>query len=138
LSVQFWVNARRFRCCNSRCSRKIFCERLPNVAQAYARQTDRACEIIRLVGYVSDGLPGERLLAPLAIVVSDDTVLRRLKRPAPEGGTVPVRNLGVDDWAWGKGRDYGTIMVSLDLHRVLDFVGGPVRREFLGMAEEPS
>lgn len=39
----------------------------------------------------------------LAIYVSDDTVLRRVKslpaHPSPE----PIHNLGVDDWAWRKG-----------------------------------
>jgi transposase len=33
-----------------------------------------------------------------------------------------VRNLGVDDWAWRKGQEYGTILVNLDLHRVLDLL----------------
>lgn len=121
LSVQLWVTARRFRCYNRRCPRKIFCERLPKIARVYARQTNRACEIVQLVGYVAGGLPGERLLARLAIVVSDDTVLRRLKRPVA-GPPVPVRNLGVDDWAWRKGQDYGTILVNLDLRRVIDLL----------------
>ena len=34
----------------------------------------------------------------------------------------PVRNLGVDDWAWRKGQDYGTILVNLDLRRVVDLI----------------
>jgi hypothetical protein len=43
------------------------------VARAYGRQTERAAEIIRLVGYVAGGLPGQRLLARLSIATSDDT-----------------------------------------------------------------
>jgi transposase len=36
--------------------------------------------------------------------------------------TIAVRNLGVDDWAWLKGREFGTILVDLDLHRVVDLL----------------
>ena len=28
----------------------------------------------------------------------------------------------IDDWAWRKGQDYGTILVNLDLHRVIDLL----------------
>ena len=34
----------------------------------------------------------------------------------------PVRNLGVDEWAWRKGQNYGTILVDLDAHRVVDLL----------------
>jgi transposase len=120
-SVQLWVTAHRYRCRNTWCPRKIFCERLPNIARPYARQTDRLLAIIMIVGYVAGGLPGQRLLARLAIETSDDTVLRRVKQNAPDH-CVPVRNLGVDDWAWRKGQEYGTILVNLDLHRVMDLL----------------
>ncbi len=123
VSVQLWVTAGRFRCCNASCPRKIFCERLPQVARVYGRQTDRASEIVRLVGYVAGGRPGQRLLARLAIATSDDTILRRVRRePAQPPAALPIRNLGVDDWAWRKGQEYGTILVNLDLHRVVDLL----------------
>ena len=122
-SVQLWVTVGRFRCHNSSCPRRIFCERLPDVAQVYGRQTTRASEIVRVIGYVAGGLPGQRLLARLSIATSDDTVLRRIRRePEPTPNRLPVHNLGVDDWAWRKQQSYGTILVNLDLHRVIDLL----------------
>jgi transposase len=123
VSVELWATVGRFRCRNSSCPRRIFCERLPQIARVYARQTERASEIVRLIGYVAGGLPGQRLLARLSIATSDDTVLRRVRqKPAWESSALPLHNLGVDDWAWRKGQDYGTILVNLDLHRVVDLL----------------
>jgi transposase len=123
VSVQLWATVGRFRCSNSSCPRKIFCERLPRIARPCARQTDRVCEIVRLIGYVAGGLPGQRLLARLSLPTSDDTVLRRGRHlPAEAASALPVRHLGVDDWAWRKGQDYGTILVNLDSHRVVDLL----------------
>jgi transposase len=79
--------------------------------------------MVRLIGYVAGGLPGQRLLARLCIATSDDTVLRRVRQPElPAPPSPPVRNLGVDDWAWRKGQEYGTILVDLDLHNVVDLL----------------
>jgi transposase len=59
----------------------------------------------------------------LSIAASDDTVLRRIRQKPEQGPSVlPIRNLGVDDWAWRKRQDYGTILVDLDLHRVVDLL----------------
>ena len=122
VAVQLWATVGRFRCSNLSCPRKIFCERLPCIARVYARQTDRAAEIVRLIGYVAGGRPGQRILERLSMCTSDDTVLRRVQAEPVDEVCSPVRNLGVDDWAWRKGQDYGTILVNLDLHRVLDLL----------------
>jgi len=123
LSVRIRLKARRFRCRNPECGRKIFVERLAEVVLPHARQTQRLSDIVRLIGFVVGGLPGSRLLARLAIATSDDTVLRRVKmRPASDSIGEPIRSLGVDDWAWRKGQDYGTILVDLERHRVADLL----------------
>ena len=124
LAVRVRLKTRRFRCRNPTCGRKIFVERLPEVARPYGRQTDRLADIVRSVGFVVGGLPGSRLLARLAITTSDDTVLRCVKSPSQGSTNLPVRTLGVDDWAWRKNQDYGTILVDLDQRRVVDLLPG--------------
>ena len=135
-SVQLIASVRRYRCRNGNCPRRVFCERLPAVARPYARQTDRAAEIVRVVGYHAGGRPAQRLLIRLALPVSDDTVLRRVKR-APERHAVgTIRNLGVDDWAWRKAQNYGTILVDLDLHRVADLLADRSSESFSSWLQE--
>ena len=61
---------------------------------------------------------------------SDATVLRRIQEESVHQDCLPVRNLGVDDWAWRKGQEYGTIMVNLDLHRVVDLLPDRAAQSF--------
>jgi transposase len=53
--------------------------------------------------------------------MSDNTVLRALKRPA-EIASDPqlIRMVGIDDWSWRKGETYGTIIVDLERRKVVD------------------
>lgn len=122
-SVQLWLSLHKYRCLQPDCRRKVFCERLPDVAGVYARRTGRLDAIIAAAGYVAGGLPATRLLERLAIQTSDDSVRRQVTRhAAPPEQQDPVRHLGIDDWAWRKHHNYGTILVDLDRHKVVDLL----------------
>jgi len=118
--VTLKIRARRFFCANRRCERAIFCERLPEVAP-YSRKTDRLEETLLLIAFEMGGEAGSRLAHELGLSVSADALLERL-RGAPSPKTDGVRVLGIDDWAKKKGHSYGTILVDLEKHRVVDLL----------------
>jgi len=72
----------RSRCSYRKCERQTFTDRLPMIAAPYARRTRRVGEIPGLLGHSTGGRPGERLMQRLGMPVSDDTILRQLKRDA--------------------------------------------------------
>ncbi len=60
-------------------------------------------------------------MARLGMPVSDDTILRHLKRQVARlQAKTTVRVAGIDDWSWRKGRTYGTIIVDLERREVID------------------
>jgi transposase len=121
--VRLRLELARWRCVNLDCARQTFGDRLPAVAQPYARRTDRVAELARLVTHTAGGRPARRLMARLGMPQSKDTLLRALKRGVRNKADVaPVRVVGIDDWSWRKGTSYGTIMVDVERREVLDIL----------------
>lgn len=121
VSVRLRLQARRFFCDNANCSRAIFTEPLPGVAERYARRTLRLQEAFQLIGLIVGGEAGARLAQELGMCSSPDTLLRLLRRATISDRSTP-RVLGVDDWAFRKGQHYGTILCDLEQRRVVDLL----------------
>jgi hypothetical protein len=49
------------------------------------------------------------------------TILRRLMK-LPEAMDTPVVVLGIDDFSFKRGRTFGTILVDLSTHQVIDLL----------------
>jgi hypothetical protein len=77
----------------------------------------------RFLGLALGGEAGARLAERLAMPTSADTLLRLVGRADRQANRPPVpRVLAVDDWSWCRGRRYGTILVDLERHAVVDLL----------------
>jgi transposase len=96
--------------------------RTPDIYRLAARdRVSSVADIVQLLGHGVGGRPAERLMKRLGMPVSDDTILRQLKRRvAARGPSTTVRVAGIDDWSWRKGCAYGTIVVDLERREVVD------------------
>jgi transposase len=79
--------------------------------------------IVDLIGHRMGGRPAEYLMGRLGMPVSDDTILRQIKRRAPiSNQDANIRVIGIDDWSWRRSTRYGTIMVDLERRVVVDVI----------------
>lgn len=121
LQVQLVLHVRKFFCDTVGCARKIFTERLPIFVQPWARMTTRFTEMLQAIALATCGELGTRLSGRLGMHTSPTTLLRRVMAlPTPPPGH--VSGLGIDDFSFRRGRTFGTILVDLDRHQVIDLL----------------
>lgn len=121
LAVRFRLHTRRWHCANPDCERRIFTERLPEVVAPFARRTIRLAEVVDAIAFALGGEAGARVLATLGLPISADTLLNRVRGAVLPASPTP-RVVGIDDWAWRKGNRYGTIIVDLERHQVVELL----------------
>ena len=115
------VKVRRFRC--GHCPRRVFAERVPGLIGAKGRRTERLASAQTGIGMALGGEAGARLSRRLAMPVGGDTVLRLIRR-RPQPLCAAPRVVGIDDWAWRRGRRYGTIVCDLERRCVIELLPG--------------
>lgn len=112
--IELHLTVRRFVCTAAHCRRKVFAERFGDgVVRPMARRTARLDCLVHHLALALGGRPAARFADRLGFPVSNDTLLRtvrRYDRPPPS----PPNVIGIDDWAWRRNHRYGTIICDLE------------------------
>ena len=116
--VELIVIARRFWCDAVLCGRRIFCERFEiGVLSPYGRRTGRLETIVHHLGLALGGRPAAAFALRLMMPVSNDTLLRVVRRRSTKTGSAELTVIGIDDFAFRRGQTYGTIVCDLERRR---------------------
>ena len=117
--IHLRVVTRRFVCSAPHCRRRIFAARFGDTVLAVrSRRTTRLECIVHHLGLALGGRPAAGFAKRLMLPVSNDTLLRVVRRRA----SLPDDQLnvvGIDDWAWRRNHRYGTIVCDLERRRIV-------------------
>ncbi|MCX5307561.1 transposase [Streptomyces spororaveus] len=113
------LRVRRFFCDWASCPRRTFVEQVSGLSERYRRSSLGLKTWLRQVEL--GGRAGERLCRRMHLAAGRTRLLELLELLEPP--TAPERSprvLGVDEFAFRKGRTYGTILVDVEAGRVVD------------------
>ena len=117
--VELRLMARRFVCDAPFCRRKIFAERFADgVVAERSRRSSRLECIVHHLGVALGGRPAASLARRLMVPVSNDTLLRVVRRRARQPTEI-LKVVGIDDWAWRRNHRYGSVVCDLERRRIV-------------------
>ena len=116
------LKARKYFCDNVECPRKVFTERFDYEIKPYYRRMIRSNDLLMRIALELGGNTGSAISRYVGIPVSPSTMLRVIKRLDIQPKTLTSGVIGVDDWAFKKGKTYGTVIVDLERKEVVDLL----------------
>lgn len=117
--IRLRIEARRLRCEAAHCRRRIFAERFRDgLVRVHARRTARLDIVVHHLGLALGGRPGAALARRLMLPVSNDTLLRTVRRRSRRPAEL-LTVIGIDDWAWRRNHRYGSIICDLERRRIV-------------------
>ncbi|MDO0936493.1 ISL3 family transposase [Streptomyces sp. DG2A-72] len=112
------LHVRRFFCDQPQCQRRTFVEQVAGLTEPRRRSSPAARSAMRAVAMELGGRPGQRMCAKLRLHGRRTALLRQLLAP-PVPARAP-RILGIDEFAFRKGRTFGTVLVDVETSRPVD------------------
>ena len=112
-TLELVIKVGKYYCENVSCPRKIFCEPLSFLARRYGRRSYLVEERIRSISLELTSRKASSLLQLFHITASSSSCLRILQQCGQHN---PMHNksiyVGIDDFAYKKGKDYMSVVVD--------------------------
>jgi transposase len=118
------LRVRVLKCVNEECPVKTFAEQVTGLTSAWARQTPLLAEALGAVGSVLAGRAGSALAGKLGMPASRWRMLRLVLGLPEEALAAAPRALGIDDFAFKRGRTYGTVLIDMETGKIIGVLPG--------------
>jgi transposase len=125
-SVTLFISQKRYFCESEECETSIFTEQT-ELVKPYYHFTERCRKYMLKVAILVSCESAAKILAYQGISVSGDTLLNMLKEAGSEyaqNNNNVTTKIGVDDWAYRKGHEYGTLICDLETREIIDVLKG--------------
>jgi transposase len=116
VQVLLHLYVRKFYCDQPDCRRRIFTERLPQVTSPHGCFTFALRQFLGQLGGEQGGASAARSATLQGMQVTARAILRFM-HALPLPAIAPPRIIGLDEWAWKRGRRYGAMVVDLERNK---------------------